>query len=704
MGKTTLAAALAVELARAPGRRVLVASTDPAHSLADALLPDAPSGALSGEPRPVPLPEAGPGPDRTGELLAVELAAGAAWERWLARRRVALETLAGRGTYLEGADIARLLDLPLPGVDELVGLLELVRLAREAGCTRVMVDTAPTAHTLRLLRMPEALGRFAAVLGALQARHRAVVEALAGAYREDEADAAAAEVEAEARELAELVRDPARTAFTWVLLPEALSLAESRDALAALEEAGAPVDEVVVNRLTPAPAEVCPACEARHRAEAEVLRQVPEAVEAHFPGVPVRTLPELPDEPRGPEALAEVASASPSRGEASLPSSTPARRGGADLSPAVRSTRGGADLVSARAEATEAAEPREPLADSPAPAWPEALAPPGLRLLLFGGKGGVGKTTCAAAAALLAARSRPERSVALLSTDPAHSLADVLGTPLEDAPRTVPGAPPNLRARELDAPGRFAARRERYREALEHAFDGLLRRGGSSGLDAPLDREVFERLLDATPPGLDELVALLEITQLTGLVTGGEEPETPSAGGADPLLVVDTAPTGHAVRLLELPEIALRWDHALLSLLLEYRKVVGLPADWAEELLELSRGLKRLRALLADPERCRFAVVTRAGELPRRETGRLLEALEDLEVTPGALVWNAVPAGRCRACRRAAGRTRREMADLQGPEGGRGPGWTILAAPAQYPPPRGVRALERWAHRWSTPA
>ena len=240
---------------------MLVVSTDPAHSLGDALLGTGAeaAGPLGGEPRAVGgLPEAA----AAGELLAAELAAGPAWERWLAPRRPALVALAERGTLLEAEDVARLLELPLPGVDELVGLLELLRLAAESGCSDAVVDTAPTAHTLRLLQMPAALERFAAVLAALQERHRAVAEAFgarAGDQGGDGADAVAAGIEAEARALGERIRDPERCAFAWVLLPEALSLAETRDALAELVAAGATVDELVVNRVTPPPPGSCSA-------------------------------------------------------------------------------------------------------------------------------------------------------------------------------------------------------------------------------------------------------------------------------------------------------------------------------------------------------------------------------------------------------------------------------------------------------------
>src|SRR3990170_731908 len=93
---------------------------------------------------------------------------------------------------------------------------------------------------------------------------------------------------------------------------------------------------------------------------------------------------------------------------------------------------------------------------SGAEAKPEFLREEGLRLLLFGGKGGVGKTTCAAAAALYLAGKYPARSFLLVSTDPAHSLADCFA-----------GSPPveNLTLRELDPQeslARFKAQHEEH--------------------------------------------------------------------------------------------------------------------------------------------------------------------------------------------------------------------------------------------------
>ena len=171
MGKTTCSAAAAIGLAEG-GRRVLVVSTDPAHSLGDAL-----GRRLGPRPRRVAV--------RRGRLDAVELDADAALVRWLDERRERLATIALRGTYLDRDDVERFLSLSLPGTDELIGLLELSRLARGRAYDEVVVDTAPTGHTLRLLQMPATLREIATVLDDMQGKHRFLARSLGGRYRPD---------------------------------------------------------------------------------------------------------------------------------------------------------------------------------------------------------------------------------------------------------------------------------------------------------------------------------------------------------------------------------------------------------------------------------------------------------------------------------------------------------------------------------------
>jgi arsenite-transporting ATPase len=163
------------------------------------------------------------------------------------------------------------------------------------------------------------------------------------------------------------------------------------------------------------------------------------------------------------------------------------------------------------------------------------------------------------------------------------------------------------------------------------------------------------------------------------------------------VIVVDTAPTGHALRLLEMPETAREWMQVLLRVLLKYRTLVR-PGRLAAELVDISKSIRELQTLLRDAEQTRFIVVTRAAEVPRRETERLLARLHRLELAVPAIVLTALTMapGRCARCRATAAAERREIAALRHPRG-----CAIIRTPLSAPPPRSVKALDDWARHWT---
>jgi arsenite-transporting ATPase len=300
----------------------------------------------------------------------------------------------------------------------------------------------------------------------------------------------------------------------------------------------------------------------------------------------------------------------------------------------------------------------------------------GASLLFFGGKGGVGKTTVSAAVALRLARADRRRRVLLLSTDPAHSLGDVFGAEVGDTGRTIRGAPPNLTVRELDAPQAFAARRARFEEALDDIAASVGVQGAGMAIGA-------SDLMNLAPPGIDELFGVLTVVD---------------ARAAFDVILVDTAPTGHALRLLETPEAAREWTRVLLRVLLKYRSLVR-PGQLAAELVEVSKSIRALIALLRDASSTSFVVVTRAAELPRLETRRLLTRLERLHLSAPAIVVNArtLGPGRCLRCRAVAAAERRELRALRRAFSRR---CAIIQTPLSAPPPAGVKALETWGQTW----
>jgi arsenite-transporting ATPase len=299
------------------------------------------------------------------------------------------------------------------------------------------------------------------------------------------------------------------------------------------------------------------------------------------------------------------------------------------------------------------------------------------RLIFVGGKGGVGKTTVAATLAIRLARTQPSRSFLLLSADPAHSLGDVLRSSFGDRGGQVPAGPRNLIAREVDATHAMAERRDALREAIDELEDNLgsvgARNGGTAGSAS---------LLGLAPPGIDELFGLLAIVD---------------ALDARDVVIVDTAPTGHALRLLQTPAVVHEWLQLLLRVLLEHRSVVR-PGRLAAELVNTSRRIRRLEAILINRARTRFLVVTRAASMPMLETRRLIRELRTMRLAPSSIVVNArtLSPGVCRRCRRVASSERRALATLA-----RTRDCDIIEAPLVAIPPRGAPALTRWARTWS---
>ena len=654
-GKTTCAAAAAIALAER-GRQLLVVSTDPAHSLGDVL-----RRRLSIRPSSIPV--------RRGRLNACELDADRALERWLSARRPALAAIFERGTILDRDDVEPFLKMSLPGVDELLGLLEIERLAAGRAYDYVVIDTAPTGHTLRLLATPAFFKTFARVLDLMQEKHRALADAFGHHAGRDDADTLIEELYREGERLAILLRDSARTRLCWVMLAEEMSVTESSRAVAALQAEGIRVDDVVVNRLTLPPPSSCALCDERRRVEAEWLN----AIVAAYRGRPIGlwTLAAREDAPRGLDALRTVAH------------SVSALQG-----PVVR-RKAGRTVNSPET----AAPPRQKL---PAPLRPSR----GTRLLIVGGKGGVGKTTCAAALAAAVARDAPERRVLLVSTDPAHSIGDVVGQSIGERERRIPGGPGNLVAREIDAAGEWRARREQFRDSAARLLEiGSAR--WSAGLT--IDRAIVEELFALAPPGMDEIIGILTI--LDALLAG-----PPLAAETDgtrkdrfDLVIVDSAPTGHTLRLLALPAQAQAWVRQLMAVVLKYRAVAAFER-LASELVWVSRGLRRLQGLLASSRQCGFIVVTRPEQLPTLETIRLIEWLAQHRIARRALIVNGVTPSGCARCRRTAVRERREIAAFTRASIWKRASCPIILADATAPPPKGVASLGAWQGTWRTAA
>ncbi|MGE0816763.1 MAG: ArsA family ATPase [Vicinamibacterales bacterium] len=238
-------------------------------------------------------------------------------------------------------------------------------------------------------------------------------------------------------------------------------------------------------------------------------------------------------------------------------------------------------------------------------------------VLFFGGKGGVGKTTCAAATALAA--SRAGRKVLLVSTDPAHSTADIFERPIGPEPVELL---PNLWGLEIDA----ATESARYVLEVKERVRALF---GHSIL-----KEAFKQIdLAASMPGAEE-VALFD--RMGGLIRGEDT--------RFDLVVFDTAPTGHTLRLVRMPELMDAWMRALAR---SRRAMLGVEGDDRDDPILASLGdridrLQRLRARLLSGRTSAFVLVLVPERLPIEETARALAQLDETGVKIGGLVVNRV--------------------------------------------------------------
>jgi len=238
VGKTTMAAATAVASA-AEGTATLVVSTDPAHSLSDTLGIDVPADPTRLR-EDVPLYGVEIDPDRAMEQTPLFGEGGAA--------------MGPLGDLLGGEDgFDPMMGGQMPGADEAAAMQLLLTYLDDARFERVVIDTAPTGHTLRLLELPELLDSMVGRFVALRERFSGMMEGFKGVFGdapdEDEGMGNLDELADRVERLRAILRDPARTDFRIVTVPEEMAVEESLRLRSRLDAFGIPVGTVVVNRV-----------------------------------------------------------------------------------------------------------------------------------------------------------------------------------------------------------------------------------------------------------------------------------------------------------------------------------------------------------------------------------------------------------------------------------------------------------------------
>jgi len=574
VGKTTISCGFALKWAKQfPDEQILLISTDPAHSLGDILqitvtdqaelikdFPNLKVRAIESE-----------------KLLTV----------FKTRYGAVLELLVERGSFVEGEDLTPVWDLDWPGIDELMGLLEIQRLFHDQIVDRVVVDMAPSGHALNLLELMDFLDNLLASLTLFQEKHRTISQSFTGRYQSDQADVFLEEMQEELASGRSRLQDQEKTACFVVAIPEPMSWLETQRFLEALEGLKIPVGGLLINHIVSQTQNLD-----RYQEQQKLLKQFQDIAENY----PIFTIPEVSTEPLGTKSLETLFS---------------------QLQPLIILE----DLENKNViphQTLEFLTPSAKLSD---------FIDENRRLIIVGGKGGVGKTTIAAAIGWEMAERYSEKKIQMVSIDPAHSLGDAFGLQLSHEPMAIT---PNLFGQEIDADQVLNQFREDYLWELAEMMSGE-KDDPNAMLKLAYGPEAWRRIVSQSLPGIDEMLSLVEVMDLL------------ESNQLD-LIILDTAPTGHLLRFLEMPMAMSEWLAWIFKLWIKYQNVLG-RTEFMGRLRTLRQRVVKAQKKLQDPNYTEFIGVVQGQVAIVAEAKRLTESLTEKGIYQRYIVQNRLELG-----------------------------------------------------------
>ncbi len=251
------------------------------------------------------------------------------------------------------------------------------------------------------------------------------------------------------------------------------------------------------------------------------------------------------------------------------------------------------------------------------------------RLTFFGGKGGVGKTTSSLA---IGYHLGKENKTIVVSTDPAHSLSDCLGKRVGN---NITNIVNNLYSLEVDAKAEFSNFLNDHEDEIKEIFS----------TSTNLDDEDIRGIFSLPIPGIEEIMGLKTIIDLYNKNEFDN-------------YIIDTAPSGHALRLLELPDLIDDWVKVIAKLRWKYRYMVESFAghihyDKGDDfVLTLKKIIKGIRKILNDETQCEFVPVTIPTYMSIAETENFISIIDDYQIhLESCIINNVEMLGSCSYCR-----------------------------------------------------
>ncbi len=289
VGKTSIAAASALWFS-SKGKKVLIISTDPAHSLSDSF-----ETKIGGEIKQL-----------KKNLFAVEIDPKKAMEEYKEKIAPHLEKM----EYLKGLGLEDTFDIAgmTPGIDEIAAFDKFLQYMQSEDYDIIIFDTAPTGHTLRFLSLPDVLDSWVGKLIMIRMKFSGIaniVKKILPFSEEEEKPGIDTEQLDKMKERIEtakqILTNPIKTHYNMVMIPEEMSIFESERAIKTLKEYGIPVYSVIVNQLIP-PNDKCDFCKEKRKLQQERMK----SIKKKFSKLRLLELPMLREEVKGFKALEKV--------------------------------------------------------------------------------------------------------------------------------------------------------------------------------------------------------------------------------------------------------------------------------------------------------------------------------------------------------------------------------------------------------------
>jgi arsenite/tail-anchored protein-transporting ATPase len=559
-GKSTLALAHAINLSEESAKaKVLLLSLENPGGVSDLIkkkLSLKPTKLVSGK----------------GQLFAAEMEYPVVSAAFLKIHKPSILAAAAKGAVLSEDDVKKLLDASLQNIDELAAVFSWLELQASAEYTHIVIDGLHMSATVRLIDHSTHLRKIVSLLRG-ERTQRPSKHAVRPATP---VDALATLCDA----VSSMLRDAKRFQLHVVATSEPVAEIQTRAFFKWIEERTIPVARIIANVIE----------------ESSESREVQNRRGLQAPHV------------RKYQAMHQKVDLVARRAE--LPNTFDA------VKKLAKEWSSGKEQKSL--QFTPAESPPALVRDPSRPPIPAPPLPP-TRFIFFVGGGGVGKSSCASAAAVTL--TEKEGPVLLLSTDPVHALSEIVTSRLTDTETQVKGTK-GLYAREIDVPVWFNNLRKKVKEMVEPMFGPEAR-----GETFAVDKELIRYLVDLFPVGMDEYASLTALTD--ALVQERFK-----------RIVVDPSNTANAVRVLEIAPVARHYFTALLGVFTKHKnKGAAALIAWLEAQVA---HIVRFEKALTNPAESRFVVVTRGEDLALPATERLVEGLQQSKHSVERIIINRV--------------------------------------------------------------